>query len=73
MHEIRNFDLIQSHDRELVGGKGFGLAQLTQAGLPVPPGFCITVAAHQNLQGRSLQEDTALKEKVLLAFKNLNA
>src|SRR5437660_1774833 len=29
----------------LVGGKGAGLAEMTQAGLPVPPGFTITTAA----------------------------
>jgi pyruvate, orthophosphate dikinase len=29
----------------LLGGKGTGLAEMTQAGLPVPPGFVITTAA----------------------------
>ncbi len=28
--------------RELLGGKGAGLAEMTNAGLPVPPGFTIT-------------------------------
>ena len=28
--------------RELLGGKGAGLAEMTRAGLPVPPGFIIT-------------------------------
>ncbi|MBI4347601.1 MAG: hypothetical protein HY553_12150 [Elusimicrobia bacterium] len=28
--------------RELLGGKGAGLAEMTSAGLPVPPGFTIT-------------------------------
>jgi pyruvate,orthophosphate dikinase len=28
--------------RELLGGKGAGLAEMTRAGLPVPPGFTIT-------------------------------
>src|SRR5256885_9628604 len=31
--------------RELLGGKGAGLAEMTNAGLPVPPGFTITTAA----------------------------
>ncbi|MEP7082289.1 MAG: pyruvate, phosphate dikinase [Chloroflexota bacterium] len=31
--------------RALLGGKGAGLAEMTQAGLPVPPGFTITTAA----------------------------
>src|SRR5579875_1408683 len=28
--------------KELLGGKGAGLAEMTRAGLPVPPGFTIT-------------------------------
>ena len=31
--------------RELLGGKGAGLAEMTNAGLPVPPGFTITTEA----------------------------
>ena len=31
--------------RDLLGGKGSGLAEMTRAGLPVPPGFTITTEA----------------------------
>ena len=31
--------------RDLLGGKGAGVAEMTNAGLPVPPGFTITTAA----------------------------
>ena len=31
--------------RDLLGGKGAGCAEMTRAGLPVPPGFTITTAA----------------------------
>jgi hypothetical protein len=31
--------------RELLGGKGAGLADMTKLGLPVPDGFTITTAA----------------------------
>src|SRR5215217_4125449 len=31
--------------RDLLGGKGAGLAEMTAAGLPVPPGFTITTEA----------------------------
>ena len=31
--------------RDLLGGKGANLAEMTNAGLPVPPGFTITTAA----------------------------
>ncbi len=28
--------------RDLLGGKGAGVAEMTRAGMPVPPGFTIT-------------------------------
>ena len=31
--------------KDLLGGKGDGLAEMTKAGLPTPPGFTITTAA----------------------------
>ena len=30
-------------DKKLLGGKGAGLCEMTQIGLPVPPGFVITM------------------------------
>jgi pyruvate,orthophosphate dikinase len=42
--------LFEEGNRErlaLLGGKGAGLAEMSQAGLPVPPGFTITTAACQ--------------------------
>ena len=32
-------------DKTLLGGKGAGLAEMTRAGLPVPPGFVVTTEA----------------------------
>jgi len=34
-----------AENKDLLGGKGAGLAAMTQAGLPVPPAFTITTAA----------------------------
>jgi pyruvate,orthophosphate dikinase len=39
------FDAAAGLGRELLGGKGAALAEMTAAGLPVPPGFTITTAA----------------------------
>lgn len=44
---IRFFDEISAGDVGLVGGKGLSLALMYQAGLPVPPGFCITSEAYR--------------------------
>lgn len=38
---------VGADDRAVVGGKGASLGELGRAGLPVPPGFVITVAAFQ--------------------------
>src|SRR3989454_1301435 len=38
---------LHRHMLALVGGKGANLGEMTSAGLPVPPGFCITTAAYE--------------------------
>jgi phosphoenolpyruvate synthase/pyruvate phosphate dikinase len=40
--KILFFTDINKNMVELVGGKGANLGEMTQAGFPVPPGFCIT-------------------------------
>ncbi|MFL5991559.1 MAG: PEP/pyruvate-binding domain-containing protein, partial [Rubrobacteraceae bacterium] len=35
----------------VVGGKAANLGELTRAGLPVPPGFCVTTAAYETVAG----------------------
>ncbi|WP_201364015.1 PEP/pyruvate-binding domain-containing protein [Dictyobacter formicarum] len=40
------FEEIGSAQLPQVGGKGANLGELTHAGLPVPPGFCITTEAY---------------------------
>ena len=40
-----------AEDRSLAGAKGATLAQMTRAGLPVPPGFIVSTEAHQAVAG----------------------
>jgi pyruvate,orthophosphate dikinase len=42
---IYTFEEGNAQMRALLGGKGAGLAEMTNAGLPVPPGFTVTTAA----------------------------
>jgi pyruvate,orthophosphate dikinase len=42
---VYKFSEADGGNRELFGGKGANLAQMTQLGLPVPPGFTITTEA----------------------------
>ncbi len=51
---------ITPNDRDAVGGKGANLGEMTRAGYPVPPGFCITTAAYLDfLRRNDLAEATA--------------
>jgi len=42
---VYDFDERCDGGRALLGGKGLGLAEMTQLGLPVPPGFTVTTEA----------------------------
>ncbi len=44
-HYVYAFDEPAEGGRELLGGKGIGLAEMTQLGIPVPAGFTITTDA----------------------------
>ena len=41
MELIKDFKNINKNDAALAGGKGASLGEMTQAGIPVPPGFVI--------------------------------
>ena len=45
MRYVFDFDEDSGGGRELLGGKGVGLAEMTQLGIPVPAGFTITTDA----------------------------
>ena len=55
---VRWFDEIAKRDTPSVGGKGANLGEMTQAGLPVPPGFVVTVEAYRRFyEGSGLAAD----------------
>ncbi|NLV88234.1 MAG: phosphoenolpyruvate synthase [Tissierellia bacterium] len=45
---IKWFNEIDKNDIPIVGGKGANLGELTQKGLDVPPGFCVTAGAYNH-------------------------
>lgn len=57
------FSGIRMTDRPTVGGKGASLGELTQAGVPVPPGFVVTTAAFRSFM-RGLDADGAIEREV---------
>jgi phosphohistidine swiveling domain-containing protein len=45
------FDAIDRTALPIVGGKAANLGELTRAGLPMPPGFCVTTATYELVAG----------------------
>ena len=45
------FENYTDSDRARVGGKNASLGTMIQAGLPVPPGFAVTIEAYETLKG----------------------
>jgi pyruvate,orthophosphate dikinase len=57
--------------RNLLGGKGAGLAEMTNAGLPVPPGFTITTEACNAYFDAGKQFPEGMWDQVLAAMKKV--
>src|SRR5262245_38670347 len=57
--------------RDLLGGKGAGLAEMTNAGLPVPPGFTITTEACNAYYQLNKQFPEGLWDQALEALKDV--
>ncbi len=57
--------------RDLLGGKGAGLAEMTNAGLPVPPGFTITTEACNDYFSAGERLPDGLWQDVLAAVKDV--
>src|SRR2546427_11247494 len=57
--------------RDLLGGKGAGAAEMTRAGMPVPPGFTITTEACRAYLAGGGKFPTGLWEQAAAALKTL--
>ena len=57
--------------RELLGGKGAGLAEMTRAGLPVPPGFTITTQTCLQYYALGKKDPPALSDGIRAAMTEL--
>lgn len=55
--------------RDLLGGKGAGVSEMTNAGLPVPPGFTITTEACNAYYDAGKQFPEGMWEQALAALK----
>ncbi len=59
--------------KDLLGGKGAGLAEMTNAGLPVPPGFTITTQACNAYYSSGAQFPEGMWNQVLSALKKVES
>jgi len=62
---------IRPRCRHKVGGKAFGLARLSRAGLPVPDGFCVTTRAYRKHLAR--QNLTQFLKEALVALDRVQS
>jgi pyruvate,water dikinase len=61
------FNEVTKNDVPLVGGKGANLGEMTNAGIPVPPGFIVTAAAYFDFL-----EKAGLSQKIKALLEPLN-
>lgn len=57
--------------KELLGGKGAGLAEMTKLGLPVPPGFTITTEACNEYDVTNREMPDGVEEQIREALESL--
>jgi len=68
---IYSFEEGCANDKALLGGKGANLAEMTNLGLPVPPGFTITTESCIEYLESPYFFESSLKEDVLKAVTDL--
>ena len=68
---IYSFEEGSANDKDLLGGKGANLAEMSRLGLPVPPGFTITTQSCINYLDNPDFFDSTLKENILEAVTYL--
>jgi len=60
MEYVEFFEELKKEDVDIAGGKGANLGELTQAGIPVPPGFVITSATYQKFM-----DETGITQEIM--------
>lgn len=68
---IKSFKEISKNDVKEVGGKGASLGEMSNAGIPVPPGFVVTAETYR--QFVNLEIPLNIQEEILKAFDELGA
>lgn len=67
------FDEGEGSDKNLLGGKGAGLCEMTRAGLPVPPGLIVTTEACNTYYENDKNFPEGMWEQIKEALKTIEA
>lgn len=70
---IYSFDEGNKNMKDLLGGKGANLAEMTHIGLPVPPGFTISTEACSEFYNQDKKIWPELKEEIVASVKKLES
>ncbi|MEI6498391.1 MAG: PEP/pyruvate-binding domain-containing protein [bacterium] len=73
MEFIRNFTQLGKNDASIAGGKGASLGEMTQAGIPVPPGFVILADAFEQFLTESKLHIEIEAELKSVNYKDMNS
>src|SRR2546423_1990217 len=68
---VYGFDESSDGGRELLGGKGVGLAEMTGLGVPVPAGFTVTTDACRAYMANGRELPNGLEEEIEEHLKTL--
>lgn len=64
---VKFFEELGKDDVNVAGGKGANLGELTQAGIPVPPGFVVTAATYQRFM-----KETGISDEIMDILNELD-
>lgn len=67
------FEEADGKDRSILGGKGAGLAEMTKLGLPVPPGFIITIDICEKFYEAGKHMPDGLMDEVRKSIRKLES
>src|SRR5689334_1457223 len=68
---IYDFDEPSDGGRDLLGGKGVGLAEMTQLGIPVPAGFTVTTDACREYMQNGKELPDGLEDEIASHLRSL--
>ena len=68
---VQKFEDLNKSDIAIAGGKGANLGELTQAGIPVPPGFVVTAQAYKYFMDEAGINDQVMEILDVAARRNL--